>query len=216
MIIDIPNVEEVSLPYSFEKLQNKSISSTINILNSHNILDIGFELFKMLPYTLFDIESLDSNITSLILPNWSCNDVNYTIFDISRFTLLESLEIGDDSFGSIESFLINDLPKLRNLKIGSNSFTLIKAVDWNSDAKRALEAARNESKSFHILNCESLESIEIGVFSFLDFGGGFELSNLKSLKSIKIGSFKMDSRNYIWSSFIIRGMLYHYILYINE
>ena len=212
MIIDIPNVEEVSLPYSFEKLQNKSISSTINILNSHNILDIGFELFKMLPYTLFDIESLDSNITSLILPNWSCNDVNYILFDISRFTLLESLEIGDDSFGSIESFLINDLPKLRNLKIGSNSFTQIKAVDWNSDAKRALEAARNESKSFHILNCESLESIEIGVFSFLDFGGEFELSNLKSLKSIKIGLLEIGSCNYIWSSFIIRGMLYHYIV----
>ena len=213
MIIDIPNVEEVSLPYSFEKLQNKSISSTINILNSHNILDIGFELFKMLPYTLFDIESLDSNITSLILPNWSCNDVNYILFDISRFTLLESLEIGNDSFGSIESFLINDLPKLRNLKIGSNSFTLIKAVDWISDVKRSSEAARNESKSFHILNCESLESIEIGAFSFSDFGGEFELSNLKSLKSIKIGLLENGSCNYFWSSFIIRGMLYLYFVY---
>ena len=122
--------------------------------------------------------------------------MNYTIFDISRFTLLESLEIGNDSFGSIESFLINDLPKLRNLKIGSNSFTKSKVY----------KISRNESKSFHILNCESLESIEIGVNSFSDFGGGFELSNLKSLKSIKIGSFEMDSSNFFWSSFIIRGM----------
>ena len=134
--------------------------------------------------------------------------MNYTIFDISRFTLLESLEIGNDSFGSIESFLINDLPKLRNLKIGSNSFTQIKAVDWVDDAKRASEAARNESKSFHILNCESLESIEIGDYSFLDFGGEFELSNLISLKSIKIGSFENNSRNFVWSSFIIRGITF--------
>ena len=132
--------------------------------------------------------------------------MNYTIFDISRFTLLESLEIGDDSFGSIESFLINDLPKLRNLKIGSNSFTQVKYD----------KISRNESKSFHILNCESLESIEIGVNSFSDYSGGFELSNLKSLKSIKIGSFENNSLNFLWSSFIIRGMLYHYILYINE
>ena len=129
--------------------------------------------------------------------------MNYTIFDISRFTLLESLEIGDDSFGSIETFLINDLPKLRNLKIGSNSFTQVKYD----------EIARNESKSFHILNCESLESIEIGVNSFSDFGGEFELKDLPSLKSLKIGSFEMDSRNFLCSSFIIRGMLFRYFVY---
>ena len=171
------------------------------------ILDVNELLSRYIPsesnLTIDQFELLDSNITSLILPNWSCNDVNYTIFDISRFTLLESLEIGNDSFGSIESFLINDLPKLRSLKIGSNSFTQVKYD----------KISRNESKSFHILNCESLESIEIGANSFSDFGGEFELSNLKSLKSIKIGSFENNSRNYIWSSFIIRGMLYLYFVY---
>ena len=160
--------------------------------------------------TIDQFESLDSNVTSLILPNWSCNDVNYILFDISRFILLESLEIGDDSFGSIESFLINDLCELRNLKIGSNSFTKLKLMDWASDVNKVMELAKNESKSFHILNCESLESIEIGAFSFSDFGGEFELSNLKSLKSIKIGSFETISVSFIWSSFIIRGMLYQY------
>ena len=181
------------------------------------ILDVNDLLSRYFPsesnLTIDQFESLDSNITSLILPNWSCNDVNYTIFDISRFTLLESLEIGNDSFGSIESFLINDLPKLRNLKIGSNSFTKVKAIDWVDDVNKALEAARNESKSFHILNCESLESIEIGAYSFSDFGGEFELSNLKSLKSIKIGSFENDFRNFGWSSFIIRGMLFQYLVF---
>ena len=171
------------------------------------ILDVNEILSRYFPsesnLTIDQFESLDSNITSLILPNWSCNDVNYTIFDISRFTSLESL---DNSFGSIETFLINDLPKLRSLKIGLNSFTQVKYD----------KISRNESKSFHLLNCESLESIEIGVNGFSDFGGEFELSNLKSLKSIKIGSFENNSRNFVWSSFIIRGMLYHYILYVND
>ena len=135
--------------------------------------------------------------------------MNYTIFDISRFTLLESLEIGNDSFGSIESFMINDLPKLRNLKIGSNSFTKLKHLEWNNDnLNELLMGALNESKSFHILNCESLESIEIGAFSYFNFGGGFELSNLKSLKSIKIGEVENESWNYFWCSFIIRGITY--------
>ena len=43
------------------------------------------------------------------------------------------------------------------------------------------------SKSFHILNCESLESIQIGEYSFSDFGGEFELRNLPQLQSIQIG-----------------------------
>ena len=167
------------------------------------ILDVNELISRYIPsesnLTIDQFESLDSNITSLILPNWSCNDANYKIFDISRFTLLESLEIGDDSFGSIESFLINDLPKLRNLKIGSNSFTQSKYDDF---------LLRNESQSFHILNCESLESIEIGALSFLFYAGEFELSNLKSLKSIKIGSIENESYNFIWSSFIIRGITY--------
>ena len=184
------------------------------------ILDVNELLSRYFPsesnLTIDQFESLDSNITSLILPNWSCNDVNYILFDISRFTLLESLEIGNDSFGSIESFLINDLPKLRNLKIGSNSFTKLKHLDWANDVNKVIELAKNKSKSFHILNCESLESIEIGAFSFSDFGGEFELSNLISLKSIKIEFENKRGTSFIWSSFVIRGMLYHYILYVND
>ena len=42
-------------------------------------------------------------------------------------------------------------------------------------------------KIFHILNCESLESIDIGEYSFSDFGGDFELKNLPQLQSIQIG-----------------------------
>ena len=49
-------------------------------------------------------------------------------------------------------------------------------------------------KSFHILNCESLESIQIGEYSFSDFAGEFELKNLPQLQSIQIGTF--GSHNY--------------------
>ena len=39
----------------------------------------------------------------------------------------------------------------------------------------------DKSKSFHILNCESLESIQIGEYSFSDYAGEFELKNLPQL-----------------------------------
>ena len=110
---------------------------------------------------------MDSSITSIVLPNWTCNDIEYTIFDFSRFTLVESIEIGDNCFESVQTFNIDGLNRLKTIKIGSNSFTQ-KKNDWGDD----------KSKSFHILNCESLESIQIGQFSFSDYAGDFELKNL--------------------------------------
>ena len=147
------------------------------------------------------IQSMNSSITSIVLPDWTCNDLYYTIFDFSRFTLLESIEIGDDCFGSVQTFRIDGLNRLKTIKIGNNSFTHQKN-GWRDD----------ESKSFHILNCESLESIQIGEWSFSDYAGDFELKNLPQLQSIQIGTVGSDSYNFCKSSFVIRGI--ELILYI--
>ena len=88
-------------------------------------------------------------------------------------------------------FVIDGLNQLRSLKIGDKSFK--KTLDnWKKDP----------SRSFHLLNCNELESIEIGEYSFSDYGGGFELKNLPKLSSIKMGSHNFDS-----CSFEIKGML---------
>ena len=65
---------------------------------------------------------------------------------------------------------------------------------------------KDKSKSFHILNCESLESIQIGEWSFSDFAGDFELKNLPQLRSIQIGTIGNWSCNFYFSSFVIRGI----------
>ena len=65
----------------------------------------------------------------------------------------------------------------------------------------------NQWKSFHILNCESLESIEIGEYSFSDFGGQFKLSNLPQLHDIQIGAIGCESSNFYYSSFVLGGIL---------
>ena len=60
--------------------------------------------------------------------------------------------------------------------------------------------------SFHILNCELLESFEVGEYSFSDFAGEFELKNLPQLQSIQIGTIGSSSYNFWYSSFVIRGI----------
>ena len=142
-----------------------------------------------------DMKSIDNSITSIIVRDGSNNDINYKVFDYSELNHIESIEIGDDCFGSVQTFKIDRLNGLKSLKIGKNSFTLTK----NSYGK-------DSSKSFHILNCESLESIEIGEYSFSDFGGEFELKNLPQLQSIQIGTIDSISHNFCHSSFVIRGI----------
>ena len=157
-------------------------------------IDVSELLFPKVHYCDF-IQSIDSSITSIIIPNWTCNDIDYTIFDFSRFSIVESIKIGDDCFGSVETFKIDGLNRLKTIKIGNKSFSQTK-YSWGNYA----------SKSFHILNCESLESIQIGNRSFNDYAGEFELKNLPQLRSIQIGTIGRYSSNFWCSSFVIRGI----------
>ena len=100
----------------------------------------------------------------------------------------------------MNTFKIDGLNKLNTLKIGNYSFTRIKNEFYSS--------SYNIYYSFHILNCEELKSIDIGIWSFSDFGGEFELKNLPQLQSINIGDYD-SSYNFYSSSFIIRGILIH-------
>ena len=145
----------------------------------------------MIQFTPKEIQSIDLNTKSILISNGSCNDKEYTIFNFTRFTKLEELIIGDNCFSSVNLFKIDGLNELKSIKIGSNSFT--KEKNWYGD---------DSSRSFHLLNCIELESIEIGHHSFSDYGGGFELKNLPKLLTIK-----MDSYNFFCSSFVIKGII---------
>ena len=149
-------------------------------------VDINTKIVSHIPkiYHLDFIQSINSTIESVFLPDNTCNDAEYTIFDFSRFTQVESIEIGNDCFGSVKTFKIDGLNQLKTLAIGNNSFTQ-KEDSYGND----------ESKSFHILNCESLESIQIGEYSFSDFGGEFELKNLPQLSFIVINRLVLESRS---------------------
>ena len=90
-------------------------------------------------------------------------------------------------------FKIDGLNRLNTLTIGRNSF-------YNN------EDDPYDSSGFSISNCESLESIQIGEWSFSDFAGEFELKNLPQLQSIQIGIIGYESSNFYWGSFVIRGI----------
>ena len=147
-------------------------------------------------HNLSSILSIDTSITSIIIPDWTYTDIQDSILEFSQFTNVESIEIGNNCFGSVQTFRIEGLNRLKSIKIGNNSFFQNKNKGGRTDI----------IKSFHILNCESLESIEIGEYSFSGFGGEFELKNLPQLQSIQIGTVGSKSDNFYYSSFVIRSI----------
>ena len=170
-------------------------------------IDVNESLSRLISIPLNDLNELDSSLSNLNIPSWSFNnELNLNELNLNRFMNLESIEIGNECFGSIQIFEIEGLNRLQRLKIGHNSFTQLKSNDFKNDLAGSISKCRYESKSFHILNCKSLKVIEIGQCSFADFGGEFELRNLDNLESIKIGEIGNGSANFIWSSFNIRGI----------
>ena len=189
------------------KFNRNQFRVLIDSIHFISFIDISTTLYRIVPLSKNDLQAIDKSITSIIIPNWTCNDIDYTIFDFSRFSIVESIEIGDDCFKSVKTFKIEGLNRLKSLKIGNNSFNkLDKEFLSTGHSEEEWQEGSDLSKSFHILNCESLESIQIGEFSFSDFGGDFELKNLPQLQSIQIGTIGRKSYNFRHSSFVIRGI----------
>ena len=133
--------------------------------------------------------------TSMRLYDNVWNSESITSFDLSAMKLLTSIIIGNNNMYYTNTFILDNMLFLESVSIGSNSFTSMNNRFGN-----------DSNKSFHILNCDKLESISIGKYSFSDYGGEFELSNLPQLQSIVIGQLNSNSYNFYSSSLIIQSI----------
>lgn len=145
-----------------------------------------------------DLEVMDSNITNLVFPDYSYNDLTYTVFNISCFTFLTNLEVKYQSFIYVNIFIIDGAQYLQNVTIGDYSF----------DFKPHSE---NQNLSFSIMNCPNLKNILISGNSFTDYSGSFVVENLPSLETLAItGSFCF----YHIRDFVLKGIYVFKTLYI--
>ena len=138
--------------------------------------------------------------TAFVVESNKYNEVRH--FQLNNKPYLKTIIIKNNCFAKARTFSINGLQSLTTLSIGSNSFTQ-HTNNYGNDI--------DKSKSFHILNCAKLESIEIGEYSFSDYGGQFELNGLPELQSLIIGSNSTNSYNfYSSSSFEIESIILIY------
>ena len=100
------------------------------------------------------------------------NDGSVTEFKLSGLVRLKWIVIGNDCFGKVRVFELDELDELESVVIGQKSFKI--AITERGDG------------SYRIMNCPNLKSIQIGYQSFYDYHS-FELNNLPSLQSTEIG-----------------------------
>ena len=136
-------------------------------------------------------ENMDKDVVDLTIASKCCNDGKSRVLDLSRFSKLRSLKIGDECFANVDEVKMVGLAQLETVAIGKNSFT---------DTERL----KNPNRHFYLKNCPVLKELKIGTGSFSDYTV-CEIEDAKALETIEIGNLKERSVNFFWADLVLRS-----------
>ena len=140
--------------------------------------------------------SLDSTVIQIIVDN-AVGVPDFSVLDLTRFSKLESLVIGDNCFSYVSSVDLIGLSELESVEIGMNSFTQHKN-DYGNDSNR----------HFYLKNSPKLKSLKMGLFSFSDYTV-CEIENVDALEVIEMGELNEESYNFAYASLELKSILIH-------
>ena len=140
--------------------------------------------------------SLDSTVIQIIVDN-AVGVPDFSVLDLTRFSKLESLVIGDNCFSYVSSVDLIGLSELESVEIGMNSFTQHKN-DYGNDSNR----------HFYLKNSPKLKSLMMGLFSFSDYSV-IEIENVDALEVIEMGELNEESYNFAYASLELKSILIH-------
>ena len=161
----MPSLTDVVLPVAFEYKDDVTMRGGTHFIPLSRI-DIGelgyYRLPRHIPIaTVFDLEdwnALDTNVTEIIVNSGALNDPSMTVLDLTRFSHLESLIIGEYCFGNVDEVKLIGLSELESVEIGEISFTQHKHCN-----------GYDPNRHFYLKNCPKLKSLKIGDYSFNDY-----------------------------------------------
>ena len=113
--------------------------------------------------------------------------------DLSSFSNLKVLEVGDYSFAFVEEVKLIGLSHLERVVIGKNCFT-----------KKKKGTGNDPTRHFHLKNCERLRELKIGCQSFSDYSV-CEIENVPSLEVIEMGELHEYSDNFYFASLELKS-----------
>ena len=114
------------------------------------------------------------------MDNSVCNDESFTAMDLSSFTGLKTLEVGDYSFTYVSEMKMIGLSGLERVVIGKHCFNCLGA---------------NTKGHFYLKKCERLRELTIGIGSFEEYNV-CEIENVPSLEVVEMGDLDEMSYNF--------------------
>ena len=139
------------------------------------------------------------DVTEIVVDD-GLNEPDFTGLDLSGFSKLKRLEIGNDCFTYVEEVKLIGLKQLESVEIGENSFTKNERGD-----------GYDPNGQFYLKNCPKLKSLKMGRYSFSDYTV-CEIENVDALEVIKMGSannLKELSYNFDYASLELKSILIH-------
>ena len=137
-------------------------------------------------------------MTKIVIDN-GMSASGVTGLDLSGFSRIKRLEIGNDCFTYVEEVKLIGLSELESVKIGENSFT---------QYKNTYHITADPNRHFYLKNCPKLKSLKMGRYSFSDYTV-IEIENVDALEVIEIGELNQESDNFYYASLELKSILIH-------
>ena len=156
---------------------------------------------------------MEKSVEVMTVDNNVCNSKEYTELDLSSFSNLKVLEVGDYSFAFVDEVKLIGLRQLERVVIGKKSF--VNEDYYNSNnvtlgrkRKVSLIDRYNDTlganRHFYLKNCERLRELKIGCYSFSDYSV-CEIENVPSLEVIEMGELNEESCNFYYASLELKS-----------
>ena len=124
----------------------------------------------MYDYCLSILRGSDE-VADLVIGGSACPFANVTAFDLSVYPKLKTLSIGDESFMYVSVFNITGFNELESVEIGMNSFTQQKN-GWGNDPNRhfylkncpklkSLKMGRYSFSDYTVIEIENVDALEV-------------------------------------------------------
>ena len=137
------------------------------------------------------------DVTEIVVDD-GLNEPDFTGFDLSGFSKLKRLEIGNDCFAYVEEVKMIGLSELESVVIGKNSFTKNERGDgYDPDGH------------FYLKDCPKLKSLKMGRYSFSDYTV-IEIENVDALEVIEMGDLEYMTGCFCRASILeLKSILIH-------
>ena len=146
--------------------------------------------------TISDCLNLSADVTEIVVDD-GLNEPDFTGFDLSGFSKLKRLEIGNDCFTYVEEVKLIGLSELESVEIGEKSFTEKREGD-----------GYDPNRHFYLKNCPELKSLKMGRYSFSDYTV-CAIENVDALEVIEMGDLDELSDNFYYASLELKSILIH-------